>query len=98
MYNNARFQPNDQQFTLAVITQINSLMKCACQCFGNSMCLTATYIGVNQSCTLFSARPEQGSLKLMFTSTMASVLTFINKTLPSMYLRLSKSSYMTLLK
>ena len=84
IYSNARFTPIDVHFLVTIKSSINSQTECACCCYNNTMCLTATYSGVDQNCTLFSARLDQGQLQLMVTSLMTSVISFRNKTLPGM--------------
>ena len=82
MHNNARFQPSDIHFVLDSKTLVQSQTECAWWCFTTPMCLTATFVGVDQRCTLIFARLEQGSLHIMVTNIITSVLSFKNKTLP----------------
>jgi hypothetical protein len=46
------------------------------------MCITASYTGYNQSCSLYFAQLEQGQLQLMTIDTNSSVITFRNITIP----------------
>lgn len=93
IYNNAKFEPNDNHFLLDAISPMTSQIGCVCACFNNSICLTITYLGINHSCWLFSARLEQGILRVISTNIIASVLTFKNKTLSSTYIQYSSSTY-----
>jgi hypothetical protein len=56
IFNNARFEPDDQNFELNTIQGVNSPLACACLCFNQTMCLTSSYSGIDQSCTLYFAR------------------------------------------
>lgn len=80
VYNNARFVPTNPQLILDNVTNINSQINCACICFNNLMCLTMTYSGINQQCVLYSTGLDQGTLGIMTTNLLASVLSFENKT------------------
>jgi len=91
IYENAKFEPNSIYLTLDNITQIYSQIDCACLCFTNDKCLTATYFGVEQRCILFMTTLDQGTVSLMTTNEMASVLTFKNKTLPGKCLLIAKN-------
>ncbi len=86
VYNNAKFEPNNINLVLDNITQVYSQMDCACLCFNNIKCLTASYFGITQGCILFLTTLDHGTLRLMTTDLMASVLAFKNKTLPGKYL------------
>jgi hypothetical protein len=59
VYNNARFEANDIHFLLDTKISVNSQIECACWCFNDTMCLTAIYSGIDQSCTLFFARLDE---------------------------------------
>jgi hypothetical protein len=81
VYNNARFEPNNIYFNFANITQVASQIDCACLCYSNSMCVTATYFGIAQRCTFSLAPIVQSILRLTTSDTMTSVLTFENRTI-----------------
>ena len=76
---NARFDPIDSIFRLINASSVSSQLNCLCQCSTNSMCVTATYFGVSQLCSLFSAQLWQGQLTLVTTNQQTSTLTFRNK-------------------
>ncbi|CAF1422165.1 unnamed protein product [Adineta steineri] len=82
IYKNAQFVPTNTNLKLADQFSINSLNECACQCLNNSQCLTATYIGINKSCSMFSAQVKRSWLQIQTTIMDASVLTFSNESLP----------------
>jgi hypothetical protein len=80
VYNNARFVPTNPQLILNNLTNIDSQINCVCICFNNLMCLSVTYSGINQQCLLYSAALDQGTLRVMTTNSLTSVLSFENKT------------------
>ena len=82
VYDIAKFEPNDIHFLLDNKTSINTKMECACWCYNHTMCLTATFFGINQQCILYFSRLDQGKLYVMSTNEMISVLSFKNRTLP----------------
>lgn len=79
VYNNARFDPNDTQSQLMDIFSVTTQHACVCHCYTNSSCITSTFIGINQTCILFSANLQQGQLRLLINSN-ASVISFPNRT------------------
>ncbi len=91
IYENAKFEPNSIYLTLDNITQIYSQIDCVCLCYANVKCLTATYFGVERRCVLFMTTLDQGTVSLMTTNEMTSVLTFKNKTLPGKCLLIGKN-------
>lgn len=82
IYNNARFEPADRHFELNTTQGVNSPSACACLCFNHTMCLTASYSGIDRLCTLFFATLNQGQVFAVPTSRGASAMSFKNKTLP----------------
>ncbi|CAF1374380.1 unnamed protein product [Adineta ricciae] len=62
---------------------VESQTQCICQCFANETCLTATYIGTNQNCSLFSTKLNETDLQLATFEINASILSFINRTISS---------------
>ncbi|CAF1969860.1 unnamed protein product [Rotaria magnacalcarata] len=76
MYTNARFDPFNINNTLANLISISSVNVCLCQCYNNSICLTANYFFANQTCSLYSAQLSGGWLRVVPTSTNAQVLSF----------------------
>jgi hypothetical protein len=82
IYNNAQFDPIHNYSMLANLSSIELQQACICQCFLNSMCITASYNGYNQYCSLYFAQLEEGQLQLMTMDTNSSVISFKNKTLP----------------
>ena len=76
VYNDARFDPFDTNDTLANLVSIMSVNACFCQCYNNSVCLTANYVLANQTCSLYSAQLSEGWLRLVPTSTNAQVFSF----------------------
>lgn len=86
IYKNAQFIPTNTTVKLADLYSINSQDECACQCFVNSSsCLTASYVGLNRSCSLFSTKIKFNWLQKMANMTNASVLTFANESLLRKY-------------
>ncbi|CAF0971630.1 unnamed protein product [Adineta ricciae] len=79
---NAKFIPNNNYTMLESITNVSFPMNCICSCFNNSKCLLVMFSGIAQSCFLFLASVDQGTLKLITTDQMSSVFIFVNKTLP----------------
>jgi hypothetical protein len=79
IYDNARFDPTDVQSQLTNIFSVTTQEACACQCYANSSCITGTFIGINQTCILFSAYLWQGQVQVM-TDSFASVFSFSNRT------------------
>ena len=73
---NAQFTPEESLFQLSNISSINNYLNCACQCWNNSMCVTATYDGVNKTCYLFSAQLQQGQLISVATDKPTTTVTF----------------------
>ena len=85
IYENARFESFDSNFILDTIMLVPSQLACGCECFQQTMCLTATYSTLEQRCTLFMAKVEQGIVTIMKRSQHWSILTFKNKTLPGRF-------------
>ena len=79
---NARFEPTVSNMFLKNLSNILSRDQCACQCYSDPYCLTATYSGIDQQCSLFFARPQQSELHVLVTVKASSVMYFTNKTLP----------------
>jgi len=75
MYNNAGFDPEDVHTQLINTISVATGDECACQCYTNSLCITGAFIGINQSCVLYSASLQQGQVGLMINSD-ASVISF----------------------
>jgi hypothetical protein len=82
IYQNAQFDPSNIHFKLEDLSYIESIEACICECSLNPMCITASYTGYNQSCSLYFAQLEQGQLQLMTIDTNSSVITFRNITIP----------------
>ncbi|CAF0781426.1 unnamed protein product [Adineta ricciae] len=82
---NAEFIPNNNYTMLESIINVSFPMSCICSCSNNSKCLIAMFSGIAQSCFLFLASVDQGTLKLITTDQMSSVFIFVNKTLPGAY-------------
>jgi hypothetical protein len=51
---------------------------CACQCYTDSLCINGAFIGINQSCTLYSASLQQGQIQAMINSD-ASLISFTDR-------------------
>ncbi|UJR17241.1 hypothetical protein I4U23_004136 [Adineta vaga] len=83
IYNNAKFVPFNSNDKLVDLSLITSQSECACRCLNTTKCFTATFISVNQTCTLFFALLRRDQLKMEFTMFNSSVLTFRNKTFPN---------------
>jgi hypothetical protein len=81
MYNNAQFVPNNVTFQFTFLSSITSWNECACQCFANSSCLTGTYFGTNQSCSLFSVSLKPQWLQLVGPIMNTNVFSFPNRSL-----------------
>ncbi len=75
IYNNARLDPGDVQNQLINIISVATRDECACQCYTDALCITGAFIGINQSCVLYSASLQQGQVGLMINSD-ASVFSF----------------------
>ena len=60
---------------------VETQYECICQCFSNETCLTATYIGINHNCSLFSTKLNETDLQLAKFEINASILSFINRTI-----------------
>jgi hypothetical protein len=80
MYNNAWFDSINGSSILMSLSSIATLNACACQCYNNSLCITGTFIGINQTCILFSAYLGQGQLRLIINK-YATVFSFSNRTI-----------------
>ncbi len=78
----ADFTPPNTKFELTDLFYIDSQYACACECFTNSTCVTATYDGVNKNCSLFSASIRRNWLQKMAPIRNTSVLTLANLSLP----------------
>ena len=78
-YINAQFNPVNISSKLMDLFPVNSQTDCVCRCFVNSKCVTVTYFGINQICSLFSAKLNEGSLEVVATIKDGYVLTFSNK-------------------
>jgi hypothetical protein len=91
----AQFIPDESLFQLDNISSIKNQLSCACQCWSNSMCVTATYEATNKICSLFSAQLWQGQLSSIITNKNTTTITFANRNIPGKMLmkRLSKSFY-----
>jgi hypothetical protein len=83
VYHNASLTFPSDEFILANISAVNTLLDCACTCSGTPMCITAAYSEIQQRCVLSSARLDQCVLSLATINKKASVLSFLDKTLPS---------------
>jgi hypothetical protein len=81
MYKNAQFVPTNLTFNFAVLSSISSWNECACQCFTNLNCFTATYFGINQSCSLFSVRLNPEWLQLVVSIMDVTVFSFTDRIL-----------------
>jgi hypothetical protein len=78
----AQFIPDESLFQLDNISSIKNQLSCACQCWSNSMCVTATYQGTNKTCSLFSAQLWQGQLSSIITNKNTTTITFANRSVP----------------
>ncbi|CAF1025201.1 unnamed protein product [Adineta steineri] len=76
--NNAVFDPNDVSYRLNILSGIQSLDSCICQCSTNLNCSIINYYGLNQTCILFSAQLSQGSLRVVPTSKIITLVIFGN--------------------
>ena len=65
VYGNARFDPFDTRFILTQPFSVASVENCICECLNNTICFTATYFGINQTCLLFFAQMYQGELRVV---------------------------------
>jgi hypothetical protein len=83
VYHNANLKLSSNEFIVANISSVNTLLDCACNCSATPMCITATYSEIQQRCVLSSARLNQSVLSLVTISKKASVLSFLDKMLPS---------------
>ena len=79
---NAQFNPNQSSARLMNIRSIDSQLRCACQCWTDSMCTTAVYRGINQTCSLFAAQLGQGQLSMVFLIENTTTVSFPNKSIP----------------
>lgn len=79
VYNNARFDPTGIGYMLNSQPLINSVNACLCECFNNVTCSTTTYLGINQTCILFSAQLNQGQLRVVPSIINAKVYYFGNR-------------------
>jgi len=79
IYNTASFNPTSVTNTLTTLVSVTTMNDCACQCYNNSLCVTGIYVGINQTCVLFSAHLWQGELRLII-NIIASVFSFLNRT------------------
>jgi hypothetical protein len=71
VYSTASFNPTSTTDTLITLVSLTTMDDCLCQCYNNMLCVTGTYFGIKQTCTLFSAHLWEGKLRLvidMFTS------------------------------
>lgn len=81
VYTNSKFTVNNIQLNIENISYIDTLMKCACECYNNDMCLTATYFETYQQCALYSVSLDQGVLHVIPRNLSITTLTFTNKSL-----------------
>jgi hypothetical protein len=79
VYNNAQFEPTYTSSVLSSLSSVATLNACQCYCYDDSLCITGTFLGIDQSCVLFGAQLIQGQLKIMINS-LASVFSFPNRT------------------
>jgi len=79
VYNTAWFDPTNVTDLLINLFPVTTMNECACQCYNNSMCITGSFFGINQTCVLFSAHLWQGQLRLIINK-FASVFSFPNRT------------------
>ena len=79
LYNNAGFDPINVRFRLIDLFSVPTSDMCICQCYTYSSCATGIYLGINQTCVLFSAHLWVGQLSLI-TNSLATVFSFSNKT------------------
>jgi hypothetical protein len=87
VYHNANLILPSNEFIFANMSPVNSLLDCACTCSATPMCITATYSEIQQRCVLSSARLNQSVLILVKIDRKTSVLSFLDKILPSKWLR-----------
>ncbi|CAF4606296.1 unnamed protein product, partial [Rotaria sp. Silwood2] len=78
VYNHARFDPFDTHNVLANLVSVSSENACLCECYSNSMCLTATYFAIGETCSLYSAPLSEGQLRVVPTSANTKVYNFEN--------------------
>lgn len=78
-YNNAYFNPTDDQSQLTTLSSMFSRDACACCYSNNSQCVTGSFFSINQTCILFSAHIWLGQLQLIGNRS-ASVFSFPNRT------------------
>jgi hypothetical protein len=95
-YQNAQFIASTTSEYLGLFN-VQSQNECACYCFTNEICRTASYFGINNTCLLFSAKVQPENLRLTTLTIDAAVLTFQNRTVQSIYLQFS-SKYFLLFK
>ncbi|CAF1105199.1 unnamed protein product [Adineta steineri] len=76
--NNAVFDPNDVSYRLNILSGTQSLDSCICQCNTSLNCSIINYYGLNQTCILFSAQLSQGSLRVVPTSQIITLVIFGN--------------------
>jgi len=79
IYNTAQFNPTNVTDLLVTVYPVTTLNACACECYNDSLCITGSFFGINQTCVLFSAYLWQGQLRLIINM-FASVFSFSNKT------------------
>jgi hypothetical protein len=79
IYSNACFDLTSVTHTLVTLVSVTTMNECACQCYNDSLCVTGTYFGINQTCVLFSAHLWQGKLGFIINM-FASTFSFINRT------------------
>jgi len=80
VYKDARFDPTNVETHLIDIFSIKTKNACACQCYANSLCITGNFIGINQTCILFSAYLQEGQVQMMIDNN-ASVISFPDRTI-----------------
>jgi len=79
VYHNAYFNSTDDQYRLTTLFPILPGGVCAYYCYDNSRRVTGNFLGVNQTCILFSIQRWWSRLQLM-NNTFTSVFSFPNRT------------------
>ena len=79
VYENARFEPFDNQSIISNLSGIHSRDLCICYCRWNTTCLTVMYSGYDRYCILYGAQLEDGQLRVMPILTNSTVISIRNK-------------------
>ncbi|UJR18136.1 hypothetical protein I4U23_005036 [Adineta vaga] len=63
-YENGQLISNTNSYLINTFT-VQSRNECICRCFANENCKTLNYLGINQSCSLFSSQIQIENLQLV---------------------------------